>query len=73
MSEAKRILTKKGHEAVRAGRLFLDAICGEIPVDPKGVAITNARESESGRRNSASVVDAEFEAIEEKGTQHHES
>jgi len=56
MSEAKRILSKKGDEAVKAGRLFLDAVCGDSR--GKKVVVDTARER--GRHVLASVVDAEF-------------
>jgi len=57
--DAKKILGQKGEEAVRAGRMFLDAICGEGRSVGKKLAVATARER--GHGALAHVIDAEFE------------
>jgi len=56
MSDAKKILAQKGEEAARAGRLFLDAVCGDSRAVGKKIAAEAARER--GHRELAAVLDA---------------
>ena len=58
MSDAKKILARKGKEAARAGRLFLDAICGEGPDLRTKIAAEAARERAPAA--PALVLDAEL-------------
>ena len=58
MSDAKRMLARKGEEAARAGRLFLDAICGDGPDLRTKIAAEAARERAPAA--PALVLDAEL-------------
>ena len=60
MSEAKAILSKRGNEAVKAGRLFVEAICGggdDLDDDP------GATHAEPPKRTLV-IIDA---VLEEEG------
>ena len=59
MSDAKKILDRKQHEAAKAGRLFLEALCGDSRSVGRKLVTDAARER--GRPDVASVIDAEFE------------
>ncbi len=59
MNEAKTILSKRGDQAVKAGRLFLDAICGDDRdhVESETPYATHAVTPE----RSLLIIDAELE------------
>lgn len=59
MSEAKTLLARRGEEALKATKLFIQAISGESRAVGKKIAVETARER--GRNDLASVIDAEFE------------
>ncbi len=62
MSDGKTLLAKRGDQAWKATKLFVQAISGESRTVGKKIAIETARER--GRNDLASAIDAEFEEDE---------
>jgi len=61
MSDAKKILAQKGEEALLAGRLFLDAVCGDGADLRRKVAAEAPRARIPGTPAvQGEVIDAEF-------------
>jgi hypothetical protein len=59
MSDARKLLARRGDEAWRATKLFFQVVGGESAAPRKKVAVQPARERE--RDDRTSIVDAEFE------------
>ncbi len=59
MSDPKKVLARRQAEAEKAGRWFLEALCGDTRAVGRKLACDLAREQ--GRPDVASILDAEFE------------